>query len=184
MTALLSGPARARITRSGYPSFSCAEGLEMLEAALGGVRGQVMALKLDQEYLTGRTKEQMSPLLHSLGSFSSAQQPTLLQELDSLSGPRLVERLRKHVGQAVGQVLGCDPSWQPDPELDFFDMGIDSLMALEVRNNLRNTFNCTLSPAFLFDYSTPEELAIHLAQLLEQGGANETVVRAGAVFHI
>ena len=53
----------------------------------------------------------------------------------------------------------------PDPTVGFFDLGMDSLMAVELRNRLNRALAgiCTVSNTAVFDYPDIEALARHLA---------------------
>jgi hypothetical protein len=44
------------------------------------------------------------------------------------------------------------------------DLGIDSLMAVELRNRLAAGLECTLHPTLLFDYPTLESLVVYLIE--------------------
>jgi acyl transferase domain-containing protein/acyl carrier protein len=70
--------------------------------------------------------------------------------------------LRSHVQQVVGTVLGMAES--PDPATGFAELGMDSLMALELRRRLESDLNCTLPTTIAFEYPTADELAAYLLQ--------------------
>ena len=46
----------------------------------------------------------------------------------------------------------------------FFDLGMDSLRASELRNRLQTSLDCTLPPTLVFKYPTVEALVDHLAR--------------------
>ena len=56
----------------------------------------------------------------------------------------------------------------PAPTVGFFDLGMDSLMAAELRNRLNRALSgaCTLSGTAVFDHPDTESLARHLAGVL------------------
>ena len=58
----------------------------------------------------------------------------------------------------------------PDPTVGFFDLGMDSLMAVELRNRLNRTFDSemTVSNTAVFDYPNVSELASHLLDQLPE----------------
>ena len=60
----------------------------------------------------------------------------------------------------------------PSPSVGFFDLGMDSLMAVEMRNRLNRAFADTyvLSNTLVFDYPDAESLARHLAGELGRSG--------------
>ena len=71
----------------------------------------------------------------------------------------------------------------PDPSVTFFDLGVDSLMALELRERLNLALGGehTVSSTIAFDYPSVGSLAGHLAEVLGEGSAQApapTVVQA------
>ena len=67
----------------------------------------------------------------------------------------------------------------PSPTVGFFDLGMDSLMAVEVRNRLNRAFSgeYTVSNTAVFDYPDINSLAGHLAgELLEAVGAEKVEI--------
>ncbi len=63
---------------------------------------------------------------------------------------------------AVASVLGFDRSWTPDPQSGFFELGMDSLMAVELRNRLQAALGRSLSPTLVFKHPTVQDLAGYL----------------------
>ncbi len=66
----------------------------------------------------------------------------------------------------------------PAPAVGFFDLGMDSLMAVELRNRLNRTFSeaCVVPNTLVFDYPTIADLARHLVDALgESGPAQESI---------
>ena len=69
-----------------------------------------------------------------------------------------------HIQTEVGLVLGLEASERPEPQQGFFEMGMDSLMAVELANRLEATLGESLSSTLAFDYPNVEKVAQHLAQ--------------------
>jgi acyl carrier protein len=76
------------------------------------------------------------------------------------------ELLATHVRTEVSTVLGLDASRAPQPRQGFFEMGMDSLMAIELRKRLQASLGRTLPATLVFNYPTVESLSRHLAALL------------------
>ena len=51
----------------------------------------------------------------------------------------------------VAELMQCQPSDIND-EAGFFEMGMDSLMAVELKNILEERLNCELDATLIFDY--------------------------------
>ncbi len=73
----------------------------------------------------------------------------------------LVEHVRRTVGKVLGTTSeGAELSLQQG----FFDVGMDSLTSIELRNRLQSSLECSLSPTVAFNYYTIEKLVNHLAE--------------------
>jgi acyl transferase domain-containing protein/SAM-dependent methyltransferase len=94
---------------------------------------------------------------------------------EALPAERL-ELLREFVRDRVERVLRLDPSQPPDRNARLMDLGFDSLMAVQLRNQLGAglTLSAPLPATVLFDYPTIDRLAARLVELLAQAD------RAGA----
>lgn len=91
-----------------------------------------------------------------------------LEELRQSPAARQKEMLLQHVQQQAVQVLGFGPSRRLEPHKRLFEVGMDSLMAVELQNRLQESLDMRLSKTLVFDYPTVQFLADFLAtQLLE-----------------
>ncbi|MFI0480115.1 type I polyketide synthase [Actinomadura sp. 9N215] len=82
----------------------------------------------------------------------------------------LAERLLEHTAGTVTAVLGLDGG-DLDPEAGFFDLGMDSVMALGVRTRLEDDLGLDLPSTLTFEYPTTARLAEFLAGLLGADGS-------------
>ena len=71
-------------------------------------------------------------------------------------------------------MLGRSANQLPDPQLGFFDMGMDSLMAVELKNRLDTQLGTTVSSTVIFEHPTIAALAKHLAAEVLQTPPPET----------
>jgi acyl transferase domain-containing protein/NAD(P)-dependent dehydrogenase (short-subunit alcohol dehydrogenase family)/acyl carrier protein len=71
--------------------------------------------------------------------------------------------LLAHVSEQAAQVLGLDPATPLDPAQGLRDLGLDSLMALELRNRLQQSAGKSLRSTLAFDFPTIDAVARHLA---------------------
>jgi rifamycin polyketide synthase module 9/10 len=63
-------------------------------------------------------------------------------------------------------VLGYGATYHIDADQGLFEIGFDSLTAIELRNRLGNLTERKLSPKLVFSYPTPGMLAAHLHELM------------------
>ncbi|MGA4560844.1 type I polyketide synthase [Uniformispora flossi] len=76
------------------------------------------------------------------------------------------ELLLELVRAETAAVLGHDAGEPVAPDSVFFDIGLVSLTAVELRDRLQTATGLELPTLLVFDQPTPEELAAHLAELL------------------
>ncbi|NEQ95269.1 MAG: type I polyketide synthase [Cyanothece sp. SIO2G6] len=97
---------------------------------------------------------------------SNTSQSQILQQLAGLSLEDAQAEMVCYLQQTTATLLGRDASQLPQPHQGFFDMGMDSLMALEFRNALQGSLGSALSTGLLatliFDYPTIDILAAYL----------------------
>jgi acyl carrier protein len=104
-----------------------------------------------------------SPFLASFGgTLSAAGQLTgsLAQELAALALPQRSAQLTGYLQQLVARVLGM--AAVPSAETGFTDLGMDSLMALELRRELERALHCALPATVAFEYPTAATLTTYL----------------------
>ncbi|MGW0886515.1 phosphopantetheine-binding protein, partial [Streptomyces sp. NPDC002671] len=112
----------------------------------------------------GRTAERTSPLAETLVALPVAERESVLLDL-----------IRKN----TATVLGYAAQAGVDAERGFFEMGLDSLTAVELRNRLNTATGLKLRPTTLFDYASPSALARHLlAELAPDEAAPENALPA------
>ncbi|MFO1432612.1 MAG: type I polyketide synthase [Candidatus Competibacteraceae bacterium] len=110
-----------------------------------------------------------TPLLEAL----LPSQPTPIMETDSvrqqlLKAPVAARQalLSEQVWAQVAKVLGWPAGTHMDSKQAFSDLGMDSLMVVELRNRLQSTFEIKLVATLAFEYPTVDKLCGYLAQEL------------------
>ncbi|SLM33099.1 putative Beta-ketoacyl synthase [Desulfamplus magnetovallimortis] len=109
---------------------------------------------------------------------------SLIQQLAPLSREERRVHLNRHLQKLVGTVLRMEAS-DVAPRIPLFDIGIDSLMALEMKNQLQRHLETPLSATLLFDYPTIETLTTYfldealLSKLSEHKGPDAEKISDG-----
>jgi acyl carrier protein len=89
-------------------------------------------------------------------------------ELAALS-PRLREEvLLDRVLGHVTDILGEGPGSEVDPERGFFDLGMDSVMAVALKSRLDEELGVDLPTTLTFEFPTSRALAEHLLETLRE----------------
>ncbi|MCX6047086.1 MAG: SDR family NAD(P)-dependent oxidoreductase, partial [Chloroflexi bacterium] len=87
---------------------------------------------------------------------------SLRQQLLAVAGEERRRLLMDHLRGAVAKVLGLRSPEQIDPQQGLLAMGLDSLMAIELRNHLARTLEQPLPATLIFDYPMLEALSTYL----------------------
>lgn len=97
-------------------------------------------------------------------SAESVAQPSdfLLSSLKNLDHAAKRKLLQTRILTLVAETLGIGNSEELLPHYRFFDIGMDSLMALTLKSNLQKELNCQLRSTLLFDYPTADKLTDYL----------------------
>ncbi|WP_394845468.1 type I polyketide synthase [Pendulispora brunnea] len=155
---------RARWDAHRLRPMPAADALRVLGHLLGAQAPQVAVASIDWEGL--RSDFRVLPPLFSEVASGPGETPA--------AGPRIVERLRAaalhdvdellvaHLRGQLGELLGHPPSRPPEPWRGFFELGMDSLSALQFKRRTEAAFDLSLSTSVVFDYPTVESLSRYL----------------------
>lgn len=94
----------------------------------------------------------------------SKQCSEFLQQLGAAPTKKRRSLLLAYVCSQVAKVLGLNPSQLIDLQQGFFELGMDSLTSVELRNRLQTSLACKLPSTVAFDYPTVEALVDYLIQ--------------------
>ncbi|MEH1901398.1 MAG: beta-ketoacyl synthase N-terminal-like domain-containing protein [Nostoc sp.] len=86
------------------------------------------------------------------------------EQLATVSPQQRHDLLVAYLQDQLRLVLGLERSQIPDPQQGFFDLGLDSLTAVELKNRLEADLNTVLSSTLAFDFPNIQVLASYLAQ--------------------
>ena len=103
------------------------------------------------------------PFLADLQPVRLSTQLGILQELRTMPVDKRRSRILAHVREEVAQVLGHQRA-AVSPSQGLFEMGMDSLTSVELRNRLQSSLECSLPSTFAFDYPTVGALVDYLEQ--------------------
>ncbi|EGJ28343.1 MULTISPECIES: type I polyketide synthase [Moorena] len=181
MASRLGSQHQSRLRTTGMNLITPEKGLQVLGELLSQPVSQVGVFPINWSQFLGQL-----PVGHTISfleAFASRklQKETTKDEnfLEQLALAIESERNQILIGYLqvkVGKLLGFDKSKLPNPELGFFDMGMDSLLTVELRNLLSSNLGCSISAAELFGTSNIQNLAEHLIkEILPEGQEEEEV---------
>ena len=93
---------------------------------------------------------------------SESHSPKLRQQLEQILPHQRLDFLTAYIQQEVASVLGLDADQLPEPQEGFFQLGMDSLMAVELKNRLETNLGYTLPTTITFNYPNVAALAKYL----------------------
>lgn len=89
-------------------------------------------------------------------------EPSVTAELAALPERARAGGARGHVARIVAAQLGHDSARAVRDDAGFFDLGLDSIMAVDLVNRLSQAFGVSLSAADVFNHPTVAEIAEYL----------------------
>jgi acyl carrier protein len=163
------------MSRGGMVALSSDDGLALFDTALRAGAPLLVPARLDLQSLSAAA-ESLPPLLQGLvrvtSRVSRAAASGLKQRLAGLSAAERERLLLDLVRSTSATVLSASLD-SVEPERALKELGLDSLMAVELRNRLAAATGLRLPATLLFDYPTPKVLTEMLAAGLFENGAAE-----------
>ena len=188
------GAAADRGIDSRPGSFSPEEGLAVLDQVLAGtVAGdgpaQVLVHSADWHDVLVRQPDGDVPslyrdLLGSSADDTASRHPVpvpaaeLRDRLDGLSERRQRQVMRDEIRRLAARVLDVDDTERIEVGQPLSDMGLDSLMAVELRNHLGVAMGTELPATLLFEHPTVNALVDHLLEVRTQTAPPARLVQA------
>jgi rifamycin polyketide synthase module 9/10 len=163
--------ARSRMNRrGGLLPLTAEEGLALFDAALGSDRALLVPAKLDLRALRADVPPMLRGLVRTSRQLAhtaaSADERGLAERLAGLSADEQTAALLDVVVTHVAAVLGHSPNHHIDADQGLFEIGFDSLTAIELRNRLRAITGHAIPPDLVFAYPTPELITAQLHRLM------------------
>ncbi|MCP4347108.1 MAG: SDR family NAD(P)-dependent oxidoreductase [Desulfobacterales bacterium] len=160
---------KARMIARGMTPIEPEKGLQALEQVLNTDLIQAGILPADwtvlkKQFYGVADSSLLSELLPESETRDKTEQQSsaLLEKLLKTPPAQRRNILIGYVREEAASVLGLDSSGLPDPKQGFFDMGMDSLMAVELKNRLEAGVKISLPATLLFESSTANDLADYL----------------------
>jgi myxalamid-type polyketide synthase MxaC len=160
-------------SQGGGATMTPQQGLAVLQRLIRNAPPQVGVLIMDWPKYLKRFGSVAPPLYAELRRATDRANHAVGQELMATSAVRrfeddqLAERrdlLFDHISKEAAEVLGFGRGNQLDAEQGLFDLGMDSLTAVELKNRLQTTLGKSLPSTLFFDYPNVQKLTEYLAR--------------------
>jgi len=163
---MTSRAEQALLERIGMHALPTRDALAVLDHLLGSGVPQVMVANIDWDaFVPALEAKARRPILDAVRVREDAvpaELPALRKRLEAAAPetrePLLVAWLRGE----VARVLGRDTPLAIDVAQGFFEMGLDSLMAVELKRTLEKALGMTLPRTLAFEFPSVAALAGHL----------------------
>ncbi|KYC40370.1 short-chain dehydrogenase [Scytonema hofmannii PCC 7110] len=181
---MASAETQTLLKRMGVEAWLPEDGIAVLAEVLGTNIAQITAAQIEWSVFKPiyEVKGQ-KPLLELINKqpqekieSPQAKRPEVIQQLEDLPANKRYSFLVSHLQTTVAKVLGLEQSQLPQIRQGFVELGMDSLMAVELKTRLETSLGQTLSSTLAFNYPNIETLAQYLAtEVLALEQAVETV---------
>jgi len=155
-----------RLQTQGISLISASQGLSAFSELLSSTMVQVGVFPINwQQFGEKLPRGVKLPFLQQFISPEQleSQSSKLIQYLEETPIDMRREYLLSHVRSRIAKILGIAKPEQIGLRERLFDLGIDSLMALELKNLLESDLGATVRSTVLFDYPTLEALTEYLS---------------------
>ncbi|GAA1643016.1 acyl transferase domain-containing protein/acyl carrier protein [Actinoplanes couchii] len=186
MTGYMGETDMQRMRASGMPPLQVEEGLDLYDAAIGSYSPYVAPLAMKSGPAVPGAF--VPPLFRGLVRMSRRAAATaetggvtLARQLAALTGGDPARLLVDLVRTEAAAVLGHPDATAVDAQRNFYELGFDSLTAVELRNRLSAATGLRLPATVIFDNKTPDELAgwIRAELAVQQGTTTGLAAPAG-----
>jgi acyl carrier protein len=151
------------------------EGMAKLGEVLFSPRAQIVAAPIDWSKMFSRTAARRPSSLFveviepsgnaiSEGGEDRSGKDDFVRRLSAEPAARRFAILKAHVESTASRALGVTGGRSLDPRRPLQELGLDSLMSVELRNALATSIGRPLPATLLFDYPTVESLTHYLAK--------------------
>ncbi|MBF0103396.1 MAG: SDR family NAD(P)-dependent oxidoreductase, partial [Desulfobacterales bacterium] len=142
-------------------------GLDILDQLLKENATQVMVAGIDWSRFF-KTWQKPSPFFSNFTQKTALENPSsFIRQLHEAPFEKKYEMIEDHVYLQISNVLALPKHTRLEPRQRLFDAGIDSLMAVELKNRLELSLERQLRSTLIFDYPTIEALINYIADMLQ-----------------
>ena len=180
MASHLSRQNRERLASRGFNEMAATGALACLPHILNSAAAQVACFDADWPRVSASasTTSQRAFLTECFtacdGERPVAAAKTLRQQLTLLPSAGRAQSALTSIQDIVMSIIGAKDRNAVRFNKGLFEMGMDSLMTVELKNRLQDQFELALPPTIGFEYPTIEALAAYLLEQCFSGPTNKT----------
>ena len=168
MAGGLSARDQIRFSSQGLGQIDSIQGLRLMAELMKHPLAQIGVLPVDWSKYFAQSADLASlPFLEFLAEGFRSPGTASAQIYEQIKNAPVRSRravLETAVRTQLATVLGVHSLDHLAPRQRLFDLGLDSLMAVDLKNRLQSGLGCTVSASLVFDYPTLESLLQHLSE--------------------
>lgn len=151
---------RARWEKQGISLVEPKRGLSILHSLLSLDIPQIGVMPMDwDKFFSNPAYGKTTPFFSAVAPKSaSSGKSNLMEQIEKLPANEKRPFLTNHILKRIAEVLMLEHTSEVNPDRSLFDTGVDSLMAVELKNVIESDLQRPLRSTLLFDYPTPGEL--------------------------
>lgn len=170
MAARLDSGSQDRLAAEGLTSIPPEFGLQLLGELMRQSHPQVGVLPIDWSTYMGSPNQPDLPLLKAVKApvthAENLPDPEFRQQLANCPSSDRLDLLIRHCQYQLAKVMGFSSPDLIDPNEQFGDLGMDSLMAVEFAKRLHMSLGGSIPPTLVSDYPTIKAIATHMMNTL------------------
>ncbi|MFZ0881214.1 MAG: beta-ketoacyl reductase, partial [Candidatus Acidiferrales bacterium] len=174
----ITAEQRRHVERSGWRPMNSTQALDAMRQLMSAGAVQQMVASFDAEVVKAAYEMRgRRPFLdeirsrHRTPSKKEDDRPNLVSRLRDARPEERRDVLGAFVVDEVKRVMGLDASEAIDRDRGLFEMGLDSLMSVQLRSHLEASFGKSLPSTLVFSYPSVAALTEYLAKELLDGRA-------------
>ena len=147
------------------------EGFRVLDQVITGKQNEVVAVALNTRQLAEFYNEELPPLFAHIvpkekvkSTVKAKKSSVLVKSLLDMPEAQRAKHLQQRMLAEVAMILGEENAVGITAETPLQETGLDSLRAVELRDQISDLLGVRLPATLLFDYPTIEKLAKHILE--------------------
>jgi acyl transferase domain-containing protein/acyl carrier protein len=173
MASRVSSQSQRRWASQGMNLINPVQGMQALQQLLEQQAVQAAVLSIDWKKFGGRKSDSsIQPLLRQMVSYteqaySSETGQLSLEQIKALSMSEREPTLQAYIRQQVVKILGLNPLESFSSLQPLIGLGMDSLMAVELKNKIGNDLRIDIPITYFLEEATVADLSTKLQQTME-----------------
>ena len=164
----------------GGESMTPSQALDRLGWIMRSGKAQVAVLPIDWNSFSARWNRAVPAMLKCLAtpvaayaSSAPAETSSLTDQLEQSTPAQRIDVLAAHLELRLKQLLGFDRDESLPQDTPFINLGLDSLMSLELKNEIQSALGIELPSSLFFDHRSLRELREYFDVFFKVEGSKE-----------